>query len=63
MVGLGRRGLREGGESVETKNFKKMMGEGGKLGQGVVALKRGGWNPLTSYALLPLNLASWMKLI
>ena len=30
------------------KNFKK----GDKLGQGVGVLKRGGWNPLTNYALI-----------
>ena len=35
----------------ETKILKR--GEGGKLGQGVGALKRGGgWNPLTNYVIL-----------
>ena len=29
--------------------MKQKRGEGGKLGQGVGALKRLGWNPLTNY--------------
>ena len=63
MVGLGQEGLREGGgncvkhlkwgwkrkEGKGNNNFNK----GGKLGQGVSALKKkgggwGGWNPLTN---------------
>ena len=45
--------LKEGGAEKrggETKILKR----GGKLGQGVGALKReGGWNPLTNYGLFP----------
>ena len=57
----GRRGLHEGGgnclkylkrgwnrkEGRGNKEFKK----GGKLGQGLGALKREGWNPLTNYGI------------
>ena len=61
MWDQGSRGLREGGGNClkyfkeggaekiggETETFIKKEG---KLGKGVGALKKGGWNPLTNYA-------------
>ena len=44
----GSRGLREGGGNC----LKYLLGgEGSKLGQGVGAIKRGVWNPLTNYGM------------
>ena len=55
MSDKGRRGLLEGGGTVtntlkvdgtEKRDENKDLKKGGKLGQGVSALKREAWNPL-----------------
>ena len=44
--------LKRGSSGTEERGHKdfKKGGEGGKLDQGVSALKRGDWKPLTNYA-------------
>ena len=39
----------KGGWSRKEGRGNKDLKKGGKLGQGVDALKRGAWNPLTNY--------------
>ena len=66
-VALGQEGLREGGGNC-LKHLKrwwekkrggktKILKRGGKLGQGVGALKRGSWDPLMNYDTLQLSVA------
>ena len=61
-VKLGQEGLCEGGGTVwntlkgggkeKWRRETKILKKGGKLGQGVGALKRGAWNPLTHYGIV-----------
>ena len=38
-------------EQKRGRGYKDLKRRGGNLGQGVGALKKGGWNPITNYGL------------
>ena len=42
----------KGGETEKRERDRKILKRGDKLGQGIGALKRRGWNPLTNYGRL-----------
>ena len=50
MVGLSK--IPQKGVEQKRGEGNKYLKSGGKLGQGVGAIKRGGWNSLTNYDLI-----------